>query len=114
MGYFTLSILLTTFLTILKLLKISSINLIASTTTLSVTVPILEFSPRRGEARLSEMIPRLSERSLAWASLAELSAYAYVLYDWLMGVLDSPGYDVINISYVILGLKVDVRGMRLI
>jgi len=46
--------------------------------------------------------------------LAELSAYAYVLYDWLMGVLDTPGYDVINISYVILGLKVYVRGMRLI
>jgi len=31
LGYFTLSILLTTFLTILKLLQINSINLIAST-----------------------------------------------------------------------------------
>jgi len=71
---------------------------------------------RREQVAWARGFSRLSESSLAWARLAELRAYAYVLHDWLMGVLNNSSYDVIYIyiPYDILGPEVNVFGMRLV
>jgi len=37
-----------------------------------------------------------------------------VLHDWLMGGLNNSSYDVTYTPYVLLGLEVDVFGMRLV